>query len=202
MSLKLGKQFGRSYYLRTPFLDGFYNIGVFYDKKTTFLLFRVDPDFSESKSIHGNKVSMFKNLESSKFCETFLELHNYRKQTLDIINQFKEIRPEYTGMITYLYNESITLAKIKLDDRDVFDTLNLYGLSLSSHIDEFLFMIAERHHIVKRIGKKFVRTTALQIATSSALETLSEFHSESRKEHEWERQRLDAPSKIINLDED
>ena len=84
MSLKLGKSFNRSYNIRIPILDGHYNIGIYFDKKSTFLLFRVDPDFSDSSFKHNIKINMYKNLESSKFCETFIKLHNYRKNTLDI----------------------------------------------------------------------------------------------------------------------
>jgi hypothetical protein len=201
MPLKLGRQFNRNYNMRVPFLDGFYNIGIFFDKKTAFLLFSIEADFPPAKAIHTNKVNMFKNLESSRFCETFLNLHNYRKNTLDISNQFKEIKPEHTGAISYILNETITLAKIDLDDREVFDTLNLYGLTLNSHVNEFLFLIAERHHIVTRLGKKIVRTTGLQIATPPSIEMLDSYHEESRTKREWQHLRLDAPSKTIKLSE-
>ena len=58
MSLKLGKQFDRNYNIRIPFLRGFYDIGIFYNKKSTFLLFSVEQGlrgFGE-----GAKVNMFK----------------------------------------------------------------------------------------------------------------------------------------------
>ena len=58
MSLKLGKQFDRNYNLRMPFLRGFYDIGIFYNKKSTFLLFSVEQGlrgFGE-----GAKINMFK----------------------------------------------------------------------------------------------------------------------------------------------
>ena len=84
MGLQLGKNFDRNYTIRVPFLDGHYNIGAFYNKRSSFLLFRVDPDFINKKVIdHSVKISMFKNLESSTFCETFLKLHSYySKQVL------------------------------------------------------------------------------------------------------------------------
>ena len=89
--LSLGKSFNRNYNLRIPFYGGFYNIGIFFNDNSTFLLFSVNSDFSESKhNLADNiKVNMFKNIESSKFCETFLNLHNYQGVNLDIINQFK-----------------------------------------------------------------------------------------------------------------
>ena len=48
MSLKLGKSFNRNYSLRIPFMKGFYNIGIYFDKKSTFLLFSIKPDFYDS----------------------------------------------------------------------------------------------------------------------------------------------------------
>jgi len=89
MSLVLGKSLNRNYNIRLPFLDGFYNIGLFYNTKSPFLLFSVEPDISFSELKHSVKVNMFKNVESSKFVETFLNLHNYKSYNLDIINQFK-----------------------------------------------------------------------------------------------------------------
>ena len=65
MSLQLGKTFNRNYVIRLPFLDGFYDIGLFYNNKSSFLLFSVDSDFSKSKNkelSRSIKVNMFKNI--------------------------------------------------------------------------------------------------------------------------------------------
>jgi len=180
MSLTLGKSFNRNYNLRVPFMKGFYNVGIYFDKKSTFLLFSVDPDFSESDEFKRSvKINMFKNLEASKFCETFLDLHNYRKNTLDISNQFEKVKDEYTHDISFVFNETITLSKVELEEnRTVYDSLNIYGFSLNSYGDEFLFLITERHNILKRLKKKVVRTSGLQIATKPALSLLDEYHNE------------------------
>jgi len=161
-------------------MKGFYNIGIYFDKKSTFLLFSVDPDFSESDEFKRSvKINMFKNLEASKFCETFLDLHNYRKNTLDISNQFEKVKDEYTHDISFVFNETITLSKVELEEnRTVYDSLNIYGFSLNSYGDEFLFLITERHNILKRLKKKVVRTSGLQIATKPALSLLDEYHNE------------------------
>jgi hypothetical protein len=177
MGLKLGKSFNRNYNLRLPFMDGYYDIGIFFNRKSTFLLFSVDPGVSHGE---GAKVSMFKNLESSKFCETFLELHNYRKHTLDILNQFKAIKPEYYHEVSFIMNETLTLAKVEVDeDRTLFDCLNIYGFTLNSYLNEFIYIITERQNIVKKLNRKIVRTSGVQIATGSALKMLNEYHQES-----------------------
>lgn len=179
--LTLGKSFNRCYNLRLPFLNGFYNIGIYFNNKSSFLLFSINPDFQKSNGLeHAAKINMFKNLESSKFCETFLKLHNYRKSTLDIVNQFDSIKPEYYSDINFILNESITLSKYEINDKDVFDVLMIYGFTISNYSNEFIFLLCERQNIIKKLGKKVVRTSGVQIATSPALNILSEFSDEAK----------------------
>ena len=201
MSLKLGKTFDRNYSMRIPILDGHYNIGIFFNRKSTFLLFRVDPDFSTSSFKHNVKINMFKNLESSKFCETFIKLHNFRKDTLDISNQFDKINDNYTHDISFILNETITLSKIQLHDKEVFDRLNIYGFTMNSYLDEYAFIITERHNVLKRLGKKIVRTSGIQIATTPALDFLNEYHIESRMNWKSGKEVQGTPDKIIKFAE-
>lgn len=180
MALKLGKSFDRNYNLRVPFLNGFYNVGIFLNKKSTFLLFSVESAV-RTDEVEGIKINMFKNLESSKFCETFLELHNFRKSTLDILNQFKCIKPEYYHEVSFIMNETLNFAKIEIDeDKTLFDCLNIYGFTLNSYQNEFIFLITERQNIVKKLNRKIVRTSGIQIGTSQALHMLNDYHEESR----------------------
>jgi hypothetical protein len=160
-------------------MSGFYNIGIFFSKRSTFLLFSVESDFRTGTV--GAKVNMFKNLEGSKFCETFIELHNYRKSTLDIQNQFQAIKAEFHQDISFVSNETITLAKVEVDDRVIFDSLNIYVLTMNAYVNEFIFLITERHNVVKKLRKKIVRTSGLQIATTPALNLLNDFHEEFRQ---------------------
>lgn len=200
MSLKLGSKFNRCYSIRIPFLHGYNNLSVFYDKRSTFLLFSVDRD--EIQDVTNSKITMFKNLESSKFCETFIKLHNYRKQSLDISNQFSGIQPEYTDEIVYAFNETITLSKVNVDGRELFDELTLYGLTMNVHSNEFLFVIAERQHINQKLQKKIVRTTGVQIATAASLKTLEEYHIEKQTAgKEGTQPRFVPEDAVIKLEE-
>lgn len=179
MSLRLGSKLNRSYSYRLPFNNGFYNITVFLDKGSTFSLFSIDTDFEGSSKTPG-MVKMFKNIEAAKFCDVFVNLHNFKKETLDIVNQYDCIKPDYTNEITMIMNETITLSKIKVQDRDVYDTMNLYGFTILPYIEEYFFMIAERHSIMKKLGKKVVRTIGLQISTPTTSKILEEYYEESR----------------------
>ncbi len=203
MSLQLGKSFNRNYKIRLPFLDGFYDVGLFYNNKSSFLLFSVDSDFTQSKSKdlkRSIKVAMFKNIESSKFCETFLNLHSYRNQSLDIINQFKEIKPEYTNDVNFLFNESVTMSKIVVDNSSFYDSLNLYCFTLSAYMNEYVFLIAERQNIISKLQKKVVRSSAIQIATSSSIDLIDEFNNELRDSKIKDVTKRVISDEIITID--
>ena len=206
MGLKLGKSFDRNYNIRLPFLDGFYDIGVYFNKRSTFLLFSVDSGTRTSGS-EGVKINMFKNIESSKFCETFLELHNFRKSTLDILNQFKCIKPEYYHEVSFVMNETLNLSKVEVDeDKTLFDCLNIYGFTLNSYQNEFIFLITERQNIVKKLNRKIVRTSGIQIGTSQAIHMLNDYHDESmvsgRAGYEQMVPLDSSVRKVIKLDEE
>jgi hypothetical protein len=206
MGLTLGKTLDRLYSVRIPFLDGYYNIGIFFNKRSTFLLFKVDPDFSKRKNLERTiKISMFKNLESSRFVETFLELHCYRNNNLDIMNQFQGIKSEYFHDVNIISNETINLAKIEVNDRILYDTLTLYSISLTTYSNEFLFLIAERQNIIKKLNKKVVRTTALQIATTPSIAIIDEFYQEKLEHEQSQNKQIIIPSEtkaIIKLSEE
>jgi len=207
MALKLGKSFDRNYNLRIPFLDGFYDIGIFFNKKSTFLLFSVDSSKDKYAASQGIKINMFKNLESSKFCEAFLELHNFRKNTLDILNQFKCVKPEYYHEVSFIMNETLNLSKFEVDeDKTLFDCLNIYGFTLNSYQNEFIFLITERQNIVKKLNRKIVRTSGIQIGTSQAINMLNDYHEESRTAGKAGMEHVvpldSSVRKIIKLDEE
>lgn len=180
MSLILGKSFDRNYTVRIPFLDGHYNVGTFFNKKSTFLLFGVEPDhIIDHKSV---KINMYKNLRTSKFCETFINLHDYKKTNLDIINQYDSIREVYKSDISLFLNETIQLSKVDVDQKSFYDVLTIYGFTLTSYVNEFVFLIAERQNIIRKLSKKMVRTTGIQISTNNPINLLNEFHEDFKKE--------------------
>jgi len=176
-SLELGNSFDRSYNLRIRFLDGSYNISIFFDRKSPLVLFKVIPDFfKHSKCLdRTTNISMYKTLEGSKFCDTFLELNNYKNINLDIKGQYHKIKPQYLDTVNLVINETISLKKIILRDRSIFDSLKLFGVTITIYANEFFFLIAERQKVSKSLNKKIVRSSGLQIATTTALEVLNEF---------------------------
>jgi hypothetical protein len=199
MSLVLGRSFNRNYNLRLPFGDGFYHIGVFYNTRSAFLLFSVDSDIASSEFKHSVKINMFKNVESSRFSETFLNLHNYKSYNLDIINQFKDIKPDYVNDINFILNENLIISKIQIEDNTFLDQLILYGFTLSSYSTEMIFIIAERQNIVSKLRKKVVRSSAIQIATGGAISMVDEYFEEFRNRQKNKKEIIS--NEVINFNQ-
>lgn len=186
MGLILGKSLNRSYNIRIPLMDAYYDIGIFYNTKSSFLLFGIDSDFSQLKDLKYNpKIAMFKNIESSKFCGTFLNLHNYHSNNLDIINQFKSVKSDYSNDIVNVINENIILSKIKVDESQYCDQVLIYGFTLTDFHDNFIFILTERHNIDTKRHKKIVRTSGIQIASSKAIESVDLFYDEYKNSKEF-----------------
>jgi hypothetical protein len=104
-------------------------------------------------------------------------------------------------------NETINLSKIELeDDKTVFDCLNIYGFTLNSFSTEFVYIITERQNIVKKLNRKIVRTSGIQIGTTQALGMLNDYHNESRNSGKAGYERVlpisQKDKKIIKLDEE
>jgi len=175
MALTLGKDVNRSYNLRLPFMDQHVNIGVYFNKFSNLVLFKVDKDSDVSKKVLGVKINFFKNIALSKFANNILDLHNYKNKHIDILNQYIDIKDKYKNEIRNNITENIYLSKYTInEDKDIYESLTLYGFCLNTFPWEYIYIIAERQHIVKKMEKKFVRSTAMQIGVSNSLEFLDQ----------------------------
>ncbi len=139
---------------------------------------------------------MFKNLRSSKFCETFINLHDYKKSSLDIINQFDTIKESFNSDVNLFLNETINFSKIEVEKKTFYDTLSIFGFTMNIYNNEFAFIIAERQNVVRKLSRKIVRTTGIQISTSDPLKFLDDM---SRKVTENRSIKPVKPKETIKL---
>lgn len=179
MGLTLGKDLNRSYKLRLPFLDKSIDIEIFFNSFSNIVLFKVDENRNFSnKDVYGVKINFFKNIRLSPFAGNILNLHNYRNTHIDISNQYVEIKDEFKDEIRNNLNENIYLAKYTIDNnKDIYESLTFYGFILTSFTDEYIYLISERQHIIKKLEKKIVRSTALQIGTTQSIDFLNQLIS-------------------------
>ena len=87
-------------------------------------------------------------------------------------------RDENLWRSTRVINEKLTLSKYEVNEKILFDCLNIYGFTLNSYDTEFIFILTERQNIVKNLNKKIVRTSGIQIADSHAIQMLNDFHND------------------------
>jgi hypothetical protein len=187
-SLRLGKSFNRSYSIRVPLIDQIFDIGIFFSTKSVFVLFSIDlePSSSFPKPVEkaaGYKILTFKNLRSSLFCELFLDLYTYSSLKLDIVNQVKGIKDGYHNEVIRRKFEKIYLNSYEFESEGKMldDKIEISLYNLVSFHKEFIFLVCERCFVSKLLGKKIVRTSALQIGSSSSLTYLKEL--KGRQQH-------------------
>jgi len=120
---------------------------------------------------------IYRDLRQSSFASTFLDIRDLKSSNLDIRCQFSNILPNFKDKIQYFSNETIKLSKVQTSNGPFESVLYLYVFGFSDYPDDFIYCLAERQHIDTVIGKKLVRTSAIQISTKDCLENMNKMVS-------------------------
>jgi hypothetical protein len=155
-----------------PFLEDHATATVYFHKTNTYLGFVTGRTLRELSKDNLVKTSVYLDLKQSSFAKTFLDIKDMKTSRLKIENQFSNIKAEYRDRIQYLGNESIKLFKVESAGKELQPALYLYMFTMADYEKEFIYLVAERHHIDVTINKKIVKSASLQIATPEALEDL------------------------------
>jgi hypothetical protein len=126
-------------------------------------------------------TQIFKDIKCSSFASTFLDIRDVKSSGLDVRNQFCNIQEKFRDKLFYITNETIKLHKIANPNGDdqpnqkkYFESnLFIYIFGLSNYPDDFLYVLAERHHIDTYLNKKLVRSCGFQICTKECQENLN-----------------------------
>ena len=167
--LELGNSLNREYRIRVPFMNGFCNLGIFMNPRKLLVLFSLKADVVDNYP----KVQMNRNLQGSMFCEKCIELYSYQSKSLDIRNQFNGIKKKYDDRVSQVINETVVMSKVTLNDKELSNRLELFGFTIVGFDTEYLYLIAERQHINVEQEKKLVRTCGIEIASSEAIDYIT-----------------------------
>ena len=176
--LKLGSSLNREYRIRFSFLDGFCNLGIFTNPKKLLVLFSLN---SEVIDVYP-KVQMNRNLRANLFCEKCINLYSYQSKSLDIKNQFNGIKKEHDSIISQTMNETIVISKINLNNKVLSNQLEIFGFTIIGFESEYLYVIAERQLINMERQKKIVRTCGIEIASSEAIDYITNSLDNNKEE--------------------
>lgn len=200
--ISYGSKFNRSFGLYLPFRGNFTTVTVYFHKSNTHLGFTSDNLVNRMCRDGEVHTQIFKDLNQSSFSNTFLDIRNVKSGGLDIRNQFCNILNSYKDRIFYITNETIKLHKIPnpdKPDKPFESVLYLYVFSFSDYSEDFLYVLAERHHIDTCINKKLVRTSAFQIATTECQENLNDMVHSSDTELNSKRYTKDQDSTLSDV---
>jgi len=170
----LGNKLNRSYTIHIPFADSYCEISIMFNKANSFIGFNLD-QHNYIKSRNGEiHSSIYQDLDRSEFAVSFLDIRNVRSQNLDIKRQFHNILPSYADKIHYETNETLKLSKVQTQKGNCFEScLYVYVFRYTDFENNFVYCLAERHHIDVILDKKIVRTCAIQLATNEVYEDIA-----------------------------
>jgi hypothetical protein len=172
--ITFGPKVNRRYSTYLTILKEQFVLDIYFSKNNTFLGFVTDNTIYRLNKENKLVTTIYRDLGESSFATNFLDLKDFKSNTLDIKCQFNNIKNDYKDKIQYVSNETIKISKVTTSN-GVFDNLLfVYIFTFSNYPEDFLYIVAERQHIDTMLGKKLVRTCALQISTKEKADDLSD----------------------------
>lgn len=166
----------RAWCFRLSFENRESDLTVFYNTNNLYTSFDLDQTTYERVKRKGYSVGIFFDLNKSLFAKSFLDLKNFKTNSLDIKNQYSGILPQHKGIITCDFSQKIICGTTKVTwDRVPQEnslTVNMFRLSL--YEQDFFYVLTQRQVIDDVLGKKIVRTSAYQIETDTSRKYLSQ----------------------------
>jgi hypothetical protein len=150
---------------------------VFHNKQNTALQFQVDssiPLIQKGEVI----ISMYRNLENCKFCQTFLMVDSQK-------NDKNDYRCKFSGINRMFEKDMYQFLREKLDfqanggGKSSNNYLAINGWKIFSLEDDLLFYFIQRkcYNTVTRVN--VIRTAGLQFATKRGAEALEKYYDQS-----------------------
>lgn len=177
---------------------------ILFNKQSSALQFSVE---THSDSIRNGNIlaSMYRNLDSCKFCQLFFQLQSIKDDRYDY-------RFKFAGINRIFERDAFRFSKEKLDLQlpDQKKTSNNYLLVLGWKLydlgDDLIFYFVQRRCYNNITHLNILRTMGLQFATERAISALDKYEERYsnmiRKVPEAEFLKDNDKLKDINLEED
>ena len=156
----------------------FYNI--LYNKQTSAIQFQVDSNADIMKK-NEVSVSMYRNLETSKFCNTFFHFINQKNDSTDFRFKFAGVNKVYERDIFQFQKEKLDLNSKQNTDKHLSNNyLLVLGWKIFGLEDDFIFYFIQRKCFNKVTRTNIIRTAGLQFATKLGNERFERYHIDSQ----------------------
>lgn len=161
----IDSRYNRAYCLKFRFENNESDLSIFYNKENTYTAFNLDQTTYERTKRKGYSTAIFFDLNKSLFSETFLDLRNFKTQSIDVRNQYCGILPQHRNIIQCEFTEKIILgtSKVTWDKVPQNNSLTISLLRLSLYEESFIYVVCERQLIDPVMGRKIIRTSSYQL---------------------------------------
>lgn len=170
--LNLITTLNRSIVISTMFQGLPFAFGIMHHQKTSGLQFQYNLTHEAAKK--DIRVNMFRNLETSMFCNVFCKFENVSSDRYDFRSKFSEFNENYSeNVITFLkeyydFQHHPTKSTSK-------NYMNVYGWKVHGIEDDLAFYFIQRkcYHPINKVD--IIRTAGLQISTPAGLSGLNNY---------------------------
>ena len=157
------------------------NFVVSHSKQTTALQFQVDSNAS-CISTGDVIISMYRNLENCKFCQTFFQLETKKTDSIDFRGKFSGVNRQFDRDIFSFLKEKLDLQlsdSTKNGKPHYNNYLLILGWKLFGLEDDVLFYFIQRKAYNTVLRSQIIRTAGLQFATKRGIDALEKYHEKS-----------------------
>lgn len=178
-------RFQREYILNLKFLKKYINLSILFNKNNLYTSYHVDQQtYCMCKNRYSLNVCF--DLKKSRFCQTFLDISDYKSENCDIVNAFNGIFTQYRNLVFYDNQESIHMDKVLMFDSFVENKLDIHVFRLYKFDREFLFCLCSRQYIDNKFKRKIVRSSAFNLMTKDCHSYLDSLYKKYYVENKFE----------------
>jgi hypothetical protein len=150
---------------------------ILHHKMTSAIQFCVNTNTNPLKNQEVN-FAVFRDLNNSTFCRTFLSYENLNNTTHDYQNKFLGVRRSYEKYVIPFFREKVEL-HIQDSNKPSLNYMIVFGWKLQDINDDLMFYLVQRKCFNNITKKHIIRTAGLQFATKSGLDVLSAYATNS-----------------------
>lgn len=147
---------------------------ILFNKQSSALQFSINTNFeTEKEKVY---VTMYRNLDDCKFCQTFFQLQSIKDERYDYRFKFSGINRLFERDVFRFSKEKLDLQLPDPHTKSTNNYLLVLGWKLYDIEDDLIFFFVQRRCYNNISRMNILRTMGLQFATDRGMETLDKYN--------------------------
>jgi len=147
---------------------------ILFNKQSSALQFSINTNFEGFKD--KTYVTMYRNLDDCKFCQTFFQLQSVKDERYDYRFKFSGVNRLFERDIFRFSKEKLDLQLPESHNKSTNNYLLVLGWKLYDIEDDLIFFFVQRRCYNNISRMNILRTMGLQFATDRGIETLERYN--------------------------